>query len=295
MKEKPDSNLIALIDGDELVFKAAYSCQKTRYDVRSSETYEVLANFKYKKEATLFSNSVDGETELFPIVNIRPDAEAIDNLRTMINTIKLDLETRNYSIFLGGDNNFRREVSTILPYKGQRAEKPHHYHTLRSYLVDEEFATVTSNQEADDALGIMMTIYNREGKFIPICVSQDKDLNMIPGWHYNLNNREKRYITEDEAIRFFYKQLLAGDTTTDNIPGIKGISLDTAEKIFTVTKAQTPEEYYKVVRENYKKAIETGKFPYKTEKSIDDILLEIGNLLWIRRETDQKWVSPINL
>ena len=49
----------------------------------------------------------------------------------------------------------------------------------------------------------------------------DKDLDGVPGWHYVWKGKREGvfYVTETEADRFFYTQMLTGDAT-DNIPGL---------------------------------------------------------------------------
>jgi len=51
-----------------------------------------------------------------------------------------------------------------------------------------------------------------------VLVDNDKDTDMIPGWHYNPRKKEKYHIGYKEAKYNFYKQLLIGDTA-DNIAG----------------------------------------------------------------------------
>src|SRR5712664_3584833 len=54
-----------------------------------------------------------------------------------------------------------------------------------------------------------------------IC-SLDKDLDQIPGKHYNWRRDEHYFIEPIDGLRLFYRQLLMGDRT-DNIFGVKGI------------------------------------------------------------------------
>ncbi|HET8686278.1 MAG TPA: hypothetical protein VFM18_06390 [Methanosarcina sp.] len=77
--------------------------------------------------------------------------------------------------------------------------------------------------EADDLLGLHQT----EDSCI---VSIDKDLLMIPGWHYNYVKDDLCYVSEWAGIYAFYKQLLVGDPS-DNIKGAKGIGKAKAERI----------------------------------------------------------------
>jgi hypothetical protein len=48
-------------------------------------------------------------------------------------------------------SNYRFEVAKTVPYKGNRvAPKPHHYNTIREYLISRHKAVVIEGKEADD-------------------------------------------------------------------------------------------------------------------------------------------------
>lgn len=88
-------------------------------------------------------------------------------------------------------------------------------------------------------------------------VHLDKDINLVPGQHYNWELtrlgkvvREARhyFITEEEALRNFYTQLLTGDVT-DNIKGVPGIGPKKAEKL--LQNSSTEEEMFNVCRDAY--------------------------------------------
>lgn len=134
-------------------------------------------------------------------------------------------------------SNFRIPLATILPYKGNRSgsTKPPRYQMLRDHLLDSypDRVTLVKGMEADDQLAIdqytvlMDDEYDwRAGKLkknaSTIICTIDKDLKMVPGWHYNWNTDEKVFVTEIEGLRWFYKQLLMGDST-DNIKGLHGV------------------------------------------------------------------------
>ena len=61
-------------------------------------------------------------------------------------------------------------------------------------------------------------------------ISYDKDLDQIPGWHYNWYHDKMYHVEPHQANRFLACQCLAGDMT-DNIPGVKGIGPKKAELI----------------------------------------------------------------
>ena len=178
-----------------------------------------------------------------------------------------------YQGYLTGKRNFRNEIAVTAPYKGNRkSAKPKHYQLLRDYMESAWSFTMIEDQEADDAIGI--AAYEMEVGEYCIC-SIDKDLDMLRGDHYNFVKDERYFITEEEGIKNFYKQLLMGDRV-DNIIGIKGIGTVKAERLLKECKNEN--EMYLAILEAYEGNAER--------------VLENGRLLWIRREPNQIWTPP---
>jgi hypothetical protein len=196
-------------------------------------------------------------------------------------------------------SNFRKQLASILPYKGNRSPlaKPQWLNETRDYLVAYQGAKVAEGEEADDALGIRGT---EEGSKAIIC-SLDKDLDQVPGLHYNWVKKERYEVNERDALRAFYTQLLTGDRT-DNIPGIAGIGPKRASAILEGYTAESG--LFGAAREAWHKAYPSGfSIPTPTSpvagatamgktRSVDSVLLEVGRLLWIRRYPDQLWNFP---
>jgi hypothetical protein len=178
-----------------------------------------------------------------------------------------------YQGYLTGKTNFRNEIAVTAPYKGNRkSAKPKHYQLLRDYMEFVWSFTMIEDQEADDAIGI--AAYEMEVGEYCIC-SIDKDLDMLRGDHYNFVKDERYFITEEEGIKNFYKQLLMGDRV-DNIIGIKGIGTVKAERLLKECKNEN--EMYLAILEAYDGNAER--------------VLENGRLLWIRRQPLQLWQPP---
>jgi len=139
-------------------------------------------------------------------------------------------------------------------------------------MIDAWAFSVQETQEADDAIGIRAYSMGEEDYII---CSIDKDLDNLRGKHYNFVKNEAYYVTEEQAIKNFYRQLLTGDRV-DNIPGLSGIGPKKAEKI--LEGCVTEEELFKAVSQAYK-----GDLDYLTEQ---------GQLLWIRRKDGELWTPP---
>lgn len=200
--------------------------------------------------------------------------EAIARWRTeeMINTIVADLEASDFKIYLTSQDrsNFRFEVDP--QYKANRvAPKPRHYLALRTYMIEQLGAVVVEGEEADDALG-------KEQINDSIICTIDKDLDQIPGWHYNFVKKTKYNISPLEAQRHFYWQMLVGDKAVDNVEGCPGIGESKATRL--LDGCQDEIEMCEVVVNKYLNAY--------GERSIEKLLLA-GKLLWIRKRGAESW------
>ena len=202
-------------------------------------------------------------------------------------------------------SNFRNKVATILPYKGHRtSEKPPHWQEIRDHLVDNYDATVCYGIEADDAVGIAQSkafwpfahwcvgmsdeellAWQQDFNTNTIICSRDKDLHMIPGWHYSWpcgNQKENKwFVSETDGIRFFYKQLLTGDST-DNILGLYRIG-EKASCVKALDDMTEELDMYKSVLKEYE-----ARFGAYADK----FLHENAALLWIKRQDDSS-LSPL--
>ncbi len=284
---------IALIDGDELVYKAGFASQHVYYHVYDGE--EMIQELKYKKEAVEWIGN-NTTLDLRKHLHVETEEVALANLRSAYNTIMHDVKALRSHIFLTGEGNFRFELATIQPYKVRDPNaKPIHYQAIKDYLIEECWAQVVEGIEADDALSIAQwKDYEDKGgdwsKVNTIICTQDKDLNMVPGPRYSPRTRELHNYTEKEAMDFFYCQLLTGDGT-DSIPGIYRVGMITAAKLYREAKCKNEEDYYQEAVKQYEKALVDPKKRDKlpTDKSAEEVILEIGNLIWMRRHQGELW------
>jgi hypothetical protein len=181
------------------------------------------------------------------------------------------VDTDDYELFLTGKTNFRNEVAVTVPYKGNRKDvkKPKHLPLLREYLQTAWGASVSDGQEADDDIAIRATELGEES----IIVSIDKDFMQVPGWHYNFVKKVKKHVTPEEGLRFFYKQILMGDSA-DNIKGIFRVGEKKATKMLADLK--TEQQFYQCCVEGLG----------------EERVLENARLLWLRRYPNQMWEPP---
>jgi hypothetical protein len=176
-------------------------------------------------------------------------------LKGKIEQIVRDSGADEFAVYVTGKGNFRHTEATIKPYKGNRNEpKPHHYQRVRDYFSKAQDIEVVwcEGYEADDG----MSIDQCENIEPTIICSIDKDLDMVLGWHYQwvVGDRKPRppyFVDYIDGMRWFFKQLLMGDTT-DNILGLYNVG----KKSTLVTKLDTMEnvqEMYDHVQRYYEK------------------------------------------
>lgn len=207
---------------------------------------------------------------------IEPVEYALATVRRVLSDINGVFSGQEYhKIYLTGKDNFRDKLATLKVYKGNRdpSHKPRYYNEIKDYLINVHNAEIVNGQEADDAQGIAQ--WSKKDRSTVI-VGIDKDMYMIPGWHYNWVKDELKYVTLKDANTFFFKQMLTGDTT-DNIPGIPRVGPKTAEKLIAPVAGDII-KMQEVVKEKYKEHYgDTAEQAYN----------EMANLLWIRREENQ--------
>lgn len=154
----------------------------------------------------------------------------VDNI---LKACKADL----YLGFLKGSQPTFRHLSNP-DYKANRKTGSNEWLNKWDAVIKHRFIqmwgfTQVEGMEAEDAVSMMAHAYKKDNPFI---VHIDKDLNQIPGYHYNFNKKTHYHITDAEAQRNLFMQVLTGDTT-DNVPGIEGVGKVTAERILNLDTA----------------------------------------------------------
>ena len=193
-----------------------------------------------------YITAASAEKESKEIALLRCDRMMRDILETT--------QAESYKCFISGQNNFRYKVNK--DYKANRKDTidPKWRETCKDFLITEWNSSVTDSIEADDALGIEQV----QLKDSSIICSIDKDLDCIPGLHYSwpiirggkVVREGKIYsITEEQAIKHFYKQMLIGDKA-DNIIGVSGIGTVRAGKLIDPLKTEI--DMYQTVCDLYK-------------------------------------------
>lgn len=191
---------------------------------------------------------------------------AIERLDRALRTTLEVLQTDQYRLYISGSDNFRYDINP--EYKANRRDKvdPKWREALKLYCLEHWNAEITHRIEADDAMGIAQDADT-------IIVTIDKDLNMIPGSHYNFVKDTWLETTGYESKQFFYEQLLIGDRA-DNIRGIDRIGPVKAKRAMDACESE--EQMFKAVRELY---------------NDDERLMMNARCLWIQRYEEDDWVE----
>jgi hypothetical protein len=309
-----------LIDSDPLVYLVGFAVQETWYELHWADVnpeapddpdadrdHIVRMRPKWRvDEFVRLLNLSPEEITIRPYVVAEPKAHALhvmkEQLEKIIRAVKGALadypEFRGrpieHELYLSGSTNFRN----VVEYKGNRDRdhRPEHYAALRNYLVEQWGAKLCEGYEADDAVAMEQAQAGDEYDVNTIIATIDKDLKMVPGWHYNTRTAEDYIITRDEALLMFYRQLLTGDAT-DNIPGLYRIGDKKAEKM--LPKVLPEQEMYAVVLAAYEENLaKFGDDPQARERNFgahtspEAMLLENARLLYMQQRPDELWNPP---
>jgi 5'-3' exonuclease len=174
-------------------------------------------------------NIIDADSLAFKASKETYD-QSIDRFIFLINDIRNKVPAKR-EIFLisSGRNTFR---DLIYPdYKGNRKGKeyPEFVPALKKFMVEELNAVKSDYYEADDAASIIAHLC-RESNLEYVVSHIDSDLKQIPGVHYDYGKGLFYSITEEEAKKELFKQILTG-AAKDNIPGLRGFGIGAWDKI----------------------------------------------------------------
>ena len=225
-----------LIDGDIIAYRAAFS------------TEQMGASDTRRKVDDLIQFILDS-TVLFPEIGL------------------------DYVVYLTGKGNFRDSIAKSHPYKGNRksVQKPRHLQTARDHMESEYQAIISKGEEADDLIAKEAARLDYHA-----CVASiDKDMLQIPCWHFNIVRGDYLKVEPFGGIKFFYTQILTGDTA-DNIVGLWKVGPVKAKKI--LEDAETEEELWDLVVKAY--------------DGNEERVIENARLLWLRREEEEIWQPP---
>lgn len=231
--------LVVIIDGDAIAHRASSAVETSRWRLYpdGKDSYSTTyPKGTRKKDIPRTKGSV-----LERVTTIEDVSHACQIAKNFMLKIKQAMEgyyeIYKYIVYLSDSNKNdpRYKQAVTIPYKGNRPNKrPKHLTAVREYLIKQHGAEICPG-EADDMIASTMSFYVIQEDFMPIAVHIDKDIDQVPGRHYNFVTGESYTIDPLQAQYNWAMLMLTGDTS-DNIPGLKGVGKKTAEKI--LLKAQ---------------------------------------------------------
>jgi 5'-3' exonuclease len=209
--------------------------------------------------------------------------EAKDKLKEILQSTVESTFSDDYLLALGSETNFRAafysEYKKTPSRVASKSTLPSWFKELKEWFATDENAVVAHGCEADDLIRIWATeARNNNIEFI-VC-SIDKDLQCIPGKHFKPGKNEVFDITEDEADKHYWKQILMGDSV-DNIPGVPGIGEVKALKILQACN-----------NKNNRKAAVIEAYKQYYGESWKEYLLSNGRLIHIFRHANDYFKVP---
>jgi len=228
-----------------------------------------------------------------------------------------------------GTKGGRELMATVKPYQGNRKgktadEKRERISELRMYIAEMKKPGIRGvawlHQEADDGICQMQSLalaMNEKS----VVISEDKDLRMVAGMHFDVKEGVywsttefgRMMLTEKGKVwgcgtTWFWLQMLMGDTV-DNIPGVPKLSGEFLNKYFPKGKSQSSilcgEKRAMMVMEGVKDDIEAGArvldayiYWYGGNEAVERFM-EQAFLLWIRRNDDvydvRNWLNSLGM
>jgi 5'-3' exonuclease len=224
---------------------------------------------------------IDADSMFYMIAATQPStALAKKSLDQYIEGIIEIVETPDVYVFIKGKNNFRYAVD--IEYKQHRKnaiEEELQRRIDMLYEYGREQFIECDGAEADDWVGAYATQALREEK-LPLMIHIDKDLNMLPGWHYNFKRKEFYFVEYAVGYTFLMAQLLQGDST-DNIKGSPKIGPVKANKLIeNLPQHAMLEKVIDEYRKYYGAAWESA-------------FVKVANCIYIR--DDMEHMRPLNL
>lgn len=268
---------LAIIDADTIVYKSAGACQR--------------------------KNKITKEMEYEPVVN------AFYNAKRLMLKILKETKCNDYVAYLTESKDatcFR--TSLYKDYKANRKnkERPKYYQEVRDYLIKNWDAQVVGTIEADDAVcmkqyqchnGLFLDEFDLDNKFTLELPSSlcgiDKDLDQVPGLHYNYNKDIFYYITPLEGKKRLYLQMLTGDKV-DNIPRIRfqwGMKKEEKEVKKLIHNAKTEKELYNIVYTEINRLNERDNC--KNSIDINEQIKFLGQLLYLKTHSTDIYEVPL--
>lgn len=294
-----------IVDSDPIVYRCGFAAESSEYHLVYEEADGHVGEIHFspggketagaKMKAWLVEHPAYTILEKEHVVIPGTEENALEAVRTQIYSIEKEVrdhygvdEFSKISVILSGPGNYRDRLATIAPYKGNRdpSHKPYWYQSIRNYLTGTWGALVVAGREADDECSILARADAKNGT--AFCVATiDKDLDQIPGNHYNYMKQVFYAQSESDAERFFWLQCLTGDIT-DGIPGC--YRTGPAKAGFVLSNLARRDAWPIIVRA-YRDSQQKKGCPY-VDRDPAAVALEQAQLVKLQEYPGQLWMPP---
>lgn len=296
-------SLTLIIDGDPLIFQACKIAEPTVYDVLpvgenveglQYEDYQekVIQTFRYVRDYKEWLKEHGKEKEDFNRVSrkeVGPFEMVQSILDGKIREMRDTLQPSQIILYISNKApTFRDELATVAKYKGNREdqEDPHHFWAARDYLQKKWNAHLAPEGiETDDVVACQAYACMKDHEPFALA-TVDKDLNAVPGLHFNYTDNKLFNVSWENARRNFLAQILEGDRA-DNIPGLPGVGKKGAEGYVVAFQEMSAEEKWQAVVQLY-----SEHYP---ESDGESIATEMAQLVHLQRWRGDVWKPLENL
>ena len=247
---------IALIDADTIAYTAclevewAEECLPKEF-YREDEWEETLNDPGYfEPEHTIYKTDFDLLLKL---------------AKDRIESIRYQTEAKSVELYFSSGLTFRHKLKDTYKSNRKTMRYPEGLEWLKSELIKSYSGAVCDGIEADD---MVVYLKRREPKKYKLCAVDKDVLNSVPGKHFDYFYKRMHWIETDiqTATKWPYLQTLMGDPA-DNIPGLRGIGVKTAEKL--LKECILPCECWNVVVEKYIEKGESIKHAIETMRLVN--------------------------
>lgn len=313
--------MLIIIDADPIVYRAGFAAQYSEYTlwVENADGEVKPVTFTPKPEMTAGAQKkawiAEHVTESgeWKIIDEEKEviagelSHALSNAKTMIKHTIQDIKFHygyhdaSVELLLTGKGNYRLDIAEVKVYKGNRPDdgRPVHYQAIRDYMIDSWAARNIEGREADDECSILQVAETAAGR-PSVIATIDKDLDMVPGEHYDYVKKVFYTTSDYEGDYLFYRQVLTGDSV-DNIPGAHRIgpksATDIMDSIDHGEGAFAHEAVWKRIVSVYENTIEKyGEkccyYDKAMEQGAEAVAVEMARLVKMQEYAGQLWNPP---
>ena len=276
---EPFTDKIALIDADTIAYTSCLYCEAR--EELLPESFYTNSEWKEIEEHPGFHE------DTWSIYTIDLE-DAFTEAQKRVEEIRYKTKTKAVELYFSSGKTFRHHLKDTYKQNRIKLRYPEGLEWLKSELIKEYDGAICDGWEADDQV---VYLKRRNSEKYVLCAIDKDVLYSLPGMHFDYyhNRMEWKEVDIQTATKWPYLQTLMGDSA-DNIPGLKGIGIKTAEKI--LAEAVLPCDCWEAVVEAYQKKGETIKHAIETMRLVNlHQLVESRN----KKLSIQLWEPPCNI